>query len=633
MSLTLFRITGSGIAGLAFAAIAFWFIPVIASSLWLNVFTSTACFALAMVGVSFLYARLGMVSLTQVGLMGIGGWVMLRVTYANGLPFEFSLLIAGFVTMVFGLVLALPALRLRGLYLALVTLMAAGGLEIVFATFQFPNGGEGFWGVQTGLTPKFQRPVWAVSDADYLRYTIVFATCGFLLVELISRLTPGRAWALIRRSEAAAMAAGVDVTRYKMIAFGISGLLAGVAGALLAGSLGLLDGQTFRASESILLFALAVVGGARYWLGVVIAAALFRILPALLNNWGVDADLSFVIFGIGLLHAVITAPDGIAGQLYSALRGFRPDQHETPVQAQSLLSRVDNAANTADVSQASATTPSGVTANKALKAEPVAQTAAQNNEINIKGVSIRFGGLLALDDVSARFTKPVSGIIGPNGAGKTTLMNVFSGFIDTHAGGIESNGESLAAMAAHKRGQWGLRRSFQREEIATDMSVADNVLVQLDGAGYSASEKRQELDRVLRIVGLADKARIPGARLNSFERRLTDLAKCIVGRPRVILLDEPAGGLSIDETRVLGNLILDIHRLCGAQTVVIDHDVDLIARVCDETLVLDFGKRIAFGPTHEVLADARVKSAYLGTEAFSETDETNNAVSHPEGQL
>lgn len=186
------------------------------------------------------------------------------------------------------------------------------------ATFQFPNGGTGFWGVKTGSADVFSRPVIAQSQTAYLRYTVVFVTLGFLLIEMHRRLAPGRAWALIRRSEAAAMAAGVNVTLYKTWAFGISGLLAGISGALLAGSLGLLDDGTFRASESIMLFALAVVGGARYWLGCVIAAALYRILPALLNNWGVDADLSFVIFGAGLLHAVITAPDGIAGQIMAA---------------------------------------------------------------------------------------------------------------------------------------------------------------------------------------------------------------------------------------------------------------------------------------------------------------------------
>ncbi|MBM1219219.1 branched-chain amino acid ABC transporter permease [Ponticoccus sp. SC2-23] len=315
----LFHVTPSGWSGLGFAAFVILLVPELAGSYWLSVFTSAACFTLAIAGVAFLYARLGLVSLTQVGLMGVGGWVMLRLNHGTDLPFEVNLVLSALATMVFGWILALPALRLRGLYLALVTLMAAGGLEIVFATFQFPNGGEGFWGVTIGSSEPFRRPALAQSPEAYLRYVAICALLGFLLIELHRRLQPGRAWAMIRRSEAAAMAAGVNVTLYKTWAFGICGLLGGAAGALLAGSLGLLDDGTFRASESVMVFALAVVGGARYWQGAVIAAALYKILPPLLSTWGVDADLAFVIFGAGLLHAVITAPDGIAGQLRGAI--------------------------------------------------------------------------------------------------------------------------------------------------------------------------------------------------------------------------------------------------------------------------------------------------------------------------
>jgi branched-chain amino acid transport system permease protein len=316
MDRSLLRLTPSGSAGLIFAALCFVFLPMLAGSYWLSIFTSAAIFAMAISGVAFMYARLGMVSLTQVGLMGIGGWVTLRLNHLFDWPFEVNMVLAALATMICGWILALPALRMRGLYLALVTLMAAGGLEILFATFQFPNGGEGFWGVKIGSSDPFRRPMLAQSPEAYLRYCIAVATLGFLFIEGHRRLFPGRAWALIRRSEAAAMAAGVNVTLYKTWAFGIAGAIAGAAGALLAGSLGLLDDGTFRASESIMLFALAVVGGARFWLGAVIAAVLFRILPGLLNTWGVDTDLAFVIFGAGLLHALITAPNGIAGQVY-----------------------------------------------------------------------------------------------------------------------------------------------------------------------------------------------------------------------------------------------------------------------------------------------------------------------------
>ncbi len=327
MDRSLFRLTPSGASGLIFAGLCFVFLPMLAGSYWLSLFTSAAIFVLAISGVAFMYARLGMVSLTQVGLMGIGGWVTLRLNYLWDMPFEVNMLLAALATMICGWILALPALRMRGLYLALVTLMAAGGLEILFATYQFPNGGEGFWGVKIGSTEPFRRPVLAQSPEAYLRYCIAVATLGFLFIEGHRRLFPGRAWALIRRSEAAAMAAGVNVTLYKTWAFGIAGAIAGASGALLAGSLGLLDDGTFRSSESIMLFALAIVGGARFWLGAVIAAFLFRILPGLLNTWGVDPDLAFVIFGAGLLHALITAPNGIAGQVHdliAKLRGAKP---------------------------------------------------------------------------------------------------------------------------------------------------------------------------------------------------------------------------------------------------------------------------------------------------------------------
>ncbi|NEY90145.1 ABC transporter ATP-binding protein [Tabrizicola oligotrophica] len=234
--------------------------------------------------------------------------------------------------------------------------------------------------------------------------------------------------------------------------------------------------------------------------------------------------------------------------------------------------------------------------------------------IEIDAVTVRFGGLVALNEVSARLTAPVAGIIGPNGAGKTTLMNVVSGFITAKSGRVLVEGQDFLRLAPHRRAQGGLRRSFQKEQIADDLTVLENVLVQTDWSLTNARAKRAEAMEMLAVVGLADRAHKIGAALSGFERRLTDVARCMAGRPRLIMFDEPAGGLSVEETRQLGDLVLQIHGLTGAQTVIIDHDVELISRICAETLVLDFGRRIAFGPTAEVLADPKVKAAYLGTE-------------------
>jgi branched-chain amino acid transport system ATP-binding protein len=238
--------------------------------------------------------------------------------------------------------------------------------------------------------------------------------------------------------------------------------------------------------------------------------------------------------------------------------------------------------------------------------------------IDIDAITVRFGGLVALNEVSATLSAPVAGIIGPNGAGKTTLMNVVSGFITAHLGRVMVEGQDFLALAPHRRAQKGLRRSFQKEQIADDLTVLENVLVQTDWSLTGWSAKRAEAMDMLAVVGLADRADKIGGALSGFERRLTDVARCMVGKPHLIMFDEPAGGLSVDETRQLGDLIVQIHTLTGAQTVIIDHDVELISRICAETLVLDFGRRIAFGPTVDVLADPKVKAAYLGTEEVAQ---------------
>jgi branched-chain amino acid transport system ATP-binding protein len=234
--------------------------------------------------------------------------------------------------------------------------------------------------------------------------------------------------------------------------------------------------------------------------------------------------------------------------------------------------------------------------------------------IALENLTVRFGGIVALDAVTAQVSAPVSGIIGPNGAGKTTTMNVISGFL-TSSGSVTVDGVDLMQMPPHLRTRWGLRRSFQREQIADDLTVAENLWAIADNLAGSRATKRADIETALEFVGITAIAGKPGARLNTFERRLCDLARCVTGNPRLIMLDEPAGGLTVEETARLGDLITAIPDLGRAQVLVIDHDVDLISRICRETLVLDFGRRIAFGPTSVVLADPAVKAAYLGIEA------------------
>jgi branched-chain amino acid transport system permease protein len=290
-------------------------LPVFASALWLKVMTSVVIYTLTAASIGLLYRKLGQVSLAHVAFMGCGGWMALRLAYGTDLPFEINVLLGGFFAAAVGMIFAYPALKMRGLYLALVTLMAAGGFGILINVLQFPNGGPGLLGFAVKSVSYMPRPWLAQSDQAYFRYCVIVAALGFLLIQLHERSRPGRAWALIRRSEAVAMSAGVNVTGYKIWGFGLSGFLAGIAGGLLAGNLQLLDARSFPPAESVMIFALTIVGGAWHWYGAVIAALLYRFMPALLNDIGVSGDAAYIIFGAALIHALTTAPHGIAGQM------------------------------------------------------------------------------------------------------------------------------------------------------------------------------------------------------------------------------------------------------------------------------------------------------------------------------
>jgi len=235
--------------------------------------------------------------------------------------------------------------------------------------------------------------------------------------------------------------------------------------------------------------------------------------------------------------------------------------------------------------------------------------------IEIRDLSVSFGGVHALDSLTMTLKDPVVGIIGPNGAGKTTLLNVFSGFVTPSSGSLRAFGTELLAMWPHERARWGLRRSFQTEQVVDDLSVWDNVRVVLDSAPrVPGTDPRAQISTALEFVGLSRQAGVMGAALNAYERRMVELAKTVVGVPRVILLDEPGAGLRDDEAAMLREIILGIHPRFGATVLLIDHDVELIVATCASTVVLDFGQLLVVGPTADVLRDERVKAAYLGFE-------------------
>ncbi|WP_040167549.1 branched-chain amino acid ABC transporter permease [Microbacterium gorillae] len=316
--------------GIVCALLAIFLVPALIGTYWTRVLTVCAIYAIAAAGVGMLYGRVGLVSIMQVGLVAIGGWVTLRLWHATHLPFEVVMILAAIVTGIVGTIVSLPALRLSGLSLAVVTLMVAGAIEVLISASGFPNGGPGFLGRVGGATlpVSMPRPALAVGDDAYFRYVIVVLLIVFLLLSWLLGAKPGRSWAAIRQSEAGAIAVGVSVTRYRLFALALVSALTGVAGALLAANAGLLDPVSFKAQQSILLFATVLIGGTFTLGGAVIAGLFFQGVPPLLDSWGVDGNLIFVILGLGLVQAITTAPAGIAGQLsglWQRLRRPRKD--------------------------------------------------------------------------------------------------------------------------------------------------------------------------------------------------------------------------------------------------------------------------------------------------------------------
>lgn len=236
--------------------------------------------------------------------------------------------------------------------------------------------------------------------------------------------------------------------------------------------------------------------------------------------------------------------------------------------------------------------------------------------IEVKNLDVQFGGVKPIDQMTITFPGGTCGLIGPNGAGKTTFFNVLSGFVKPSGGSVTAFGEDLLAMTDFRRARWGLRRTFQTEQAIEELSLHDNVaMLQEHSSNNGASSKREDVLGALDFVGLGrlnpnTKVGTLGAR----ERRLVEIARAVVGKPKAVLLDEPAAGLPDEETEHMGAVIRKIPGEIGALVILVDHDMNLVSSCCELTSVLDFGKLIASGPTDEVLRDEQVVRAYLGAE-------------------
>jgi len=315
-------LTTHGVAIAAFVAFVLLVCP-LAGNAWTKTFTGAAVYSVIAASLGILYGRVGMISLGQIGMLVVATWVGARLSFATGMPFPVLLIVTGVITAVVGVIVGLPALRLSGLYLALITLMFAGAVTVIINKWQFPNGGHGFIGhlsaIEVQSIQGVRRPSIANSDTSYFRFVVIVCAIMFALALLHVAGKPGRAWKAIRESETAALAAGINITLYKMWAFALASFMVGVGGMLYAAQLVQPVPQSFSTVDSITLLATALIGGIYSFWGAIVAGVFIQVVPYLFTaqglwGWTTNANIITIFFGVGLLQVLLTAPGGLAVQ-------------------------------------------------------------------------------------------------------------------------------------------------------------------------------------------------------------------------------------------------------------------------------------------------------------------------------
>ena len=305
-----------------FLLVVLFVLPAVLSAFWVKIALEMAAYSMVTLGLGLLVGRVGIYSLCQIPLVAAGAWFSLRLHYLfnESLPFPLMLIAAGVLTGLLGVVIGLPALRLSGLYLALVTLMAAGAITLLLINVKFPNGGPGFWGFDTRSASGFNsvpRPGIAEGDVGYFRYTVVVAAIMFFVAAWQIMGKSGRTWAALRQAEVTAVSAGVNTTLYKLWAFALSAAIAGVAGGVIVASSGVTTNQ-FPVEQSIILLAVVLLGGAYNLWGAIVAAFFLRVLPQILDQqFDAPVELLTILFGIGVMQVLIVQPRGVVQDLHN----------------------------------------------------------------------------------------------------------------------------------------------------------------------------------------------------------------------------------------------------------------------------------------------------------------------------
>lgn len=538
--------------------------------------------SIAILGLGIVTGSAGMIALCQLTFAAVGAWIvsLLNVLQAPG-GFVVWLLLGGVAAGLVGVLVGLPALRLRGVNLAVVTLGFAAAADVTLVQIQFPGSSEG---------TAIERPEMFSNDREFFFLSIVALTFCALAVFFLQRSRWGSSWKAVAFSERGTAAAGQSVQLAKLTAFAVSAALGGIAGGLLAGQVQLPFASSFTPLQSLALYVLAVMSGAHLIDMAIFGGILWVLVPELLKRWGIPQDWGFVIFGALGVQALTSGTN--LGQGIRNLFYRRADRRAASA---ALTALPDDAAPDAS---AITTTTTATVDEAALDGAPV---------LTVEGLTVQFGALKALDDVSFQVpAASIMGLIGPNGAGKSTFVDAISGFLPKHGGRVLLGDRDLAGLSPTRRARRGLRRTFQQDRVPPALTI---------GAYVRFVARRRlaasDIDEVLAFFGCPP-AR---ARLSSVDvgtRRLVEVAANVIARPRLLILDEPAAGLSHEEHLALAARLRELPARYGVALIIIEHDLDLVRSVCPTLTVLDFGRVLASGPQAEVLANPDVVKAYMG---------------------